>query len=69
MFHDILIRKNAFLGHIKNEKLKKLKNWSLSKDVTPWFWWKIGHTFHLYILGKMAQENVFHDIVERKTPF
>ena len=42
VFHDILERKNTFLGY-KNMKSKKLKNWHFSKGVNPWFWSKNGH--------------------------
>ena len=42
VFYDILERKDAFLGKIKN-KLTKSKNWHFSKGVCPWFWSKIGH--------------------------
>ena len=42
VFHDILERKNAFLGY-KNSKFKKWKNWDFCKGVNPWFWSKIGH--------------------------
>ena len=65
LFDDILERKNAFLGY-KNKKFQKSKNWHFSKGVNPWFWWKIGQFFHLFILGNTEQENVFSDIVERK---
>ena len=37
-------KKNAFLGY-KKKKLKKSKNWHLSKGVKPWFWSKNGHFF------------------------
>ena len=42
VFYDILEWKNAFLGY-KNNKLKKSKNWHLSKGVNPWFSSKNGH--------------------------
>ena len=35
-FHDILERKNEFLGY-KNKNFKKSKNWHFSKGVNPWF--------------------------------
>ena len=62
VFDDILERKKAFLDY-KKEKVKKVKNWDFSKGVSPWFWSKI---FHLFIFGKMREENVFDDILERK---
>ena len=63
-FYDILERKNVSLGY-KNEKFKKSTNWHFSKGVNPWFWYKNGH-FSNFFLGKLGQENVFYDILERK---
>ena len=37
VFYDILEGRNGFLDY-KNKKLKKSKNWSFSKGVSPWFW-------------------------------
>ena len=65
VFYDILERKNAFPSY-KNKKFKKWKNCEFSKPVSPWFWSKIGHFVHLYILDNIGQENVFYDILERK---
>ena len=42
VFHDILERKNSFLGY-ENKKLKKSKNWHFSKEVNPWLWSKNDH--------------------------
>ena len=42
VFYDILERINAFLG-CKNKKIKKSKNWYVSKGVNRWFWYKNGH--------------------------
>ena len=67
-FHDILERKNAFLGY-KNNKLKKSKNCHFSKGVNPWFWSKNDHFSNLFFLGKIDQENVFDHILERKNAF
>ena len=36
VFHDILERKNAFLGY-KNKKFKKSQNWHFSKGLTHGF--------------------------------
>ena len=41
VFHDILERKNTFLKN-KNNKLIKSKYWHFPKEVSPWFWSKIG---------------------------
>ena len=68
VFYDILEGKNAFLGY-KNKKFKKSKNWHFSKGVNPWFWSKNGHFFNFFFLGKIGQENVFNDILERKNAF
>ena len=68
VFYDILERKNAFLGQ-KNKKFKKSKNWHFSKGVNPWLWSKNGHFSNFFFLGKIGQENVFYDILERKNAF
>ena len=47
ILNDILERKNAFLAY-KNQKLKKSKNWYISKGVNPWFWSKDGHFFNFF---------------------
>ena len=65
---DILERKNAFLGY-KNRMFKKSKNCHFPKGVNPWFWSKNGHFFNFFFLGKIGQENVFYDILERKNTF
>ena len=65
MFYDILDRKNAFLDY-KNINLKKSKNWDFSKGVSPRFF---SNFFHVFVLGKICQESVFHDILERKNAF
>ena len=66
-FYDIVERKNAFLGY-KNKKFKKSKNWHFSKGVNPWFWSKMA-IFPTFFLRNIDQENVFHDILERKNAF
>ena len=67
VFHEILERKNAFLGY-KNKKCKNSKNWDFSKGVKPWFWSKNGHFSNIFFLGNTGQENVFYEILEQKTP-
>ena len=64
VFYDILKRKNAFLG-CKNKRCKTLKNWHFSRGVNIWFWSKNGH-FPTFILGKIGQQNVSYDILERR---
>ena len=68
VFYDILEGKNTFLGY-KNKKFKKSKNWHFCKGVNPWFWSKNGHFSNFYFLGNICQENVFYDILERKSVF
>ena len=67
VFYDILERKNAFQGY-KNKKSKKSKNWHFSKGVNPWVWSKNGH-FSNFFFRQYSQENVFHDILDRKNAF
>ena len=68
VFYNILDRKNAFWGY-KNKKFKKSKNWHFSKGVNLWFWSKYGHFSNIFLLGNIGQENVFYDILERRTAF
>ena len=68
VFYDILERKNAFLSY-KKKKFKKAKNWHFSKGVNPWVWSKNGRFSKFVFLGKIGQENVFYDILERKNAF
>ena len=65
VFYDILERKNAIVGY----KNKKTQIWHFCKGVNPWFWSKNGHFSNVFFLGKIGQENVLYDIVEKKTPF
>ena len=68
VFYDILEKKNALLRY-KNKKFKRSKDWHFSKGVNPWFWSKNGHFSNFVFLGNIGEENVFYDILERKTPF
>ena len=68
VFCDILERKNAFLGY-KIKKFKKSKNCHFSKGVNQWFWSKNGHFSNFFFFGKIGQENVFYDILWRKSSF
>ena len=63
VFHDILERKNAFLGY-KNKRINNSKNWHFCKGVNPWFWYKNGHFWNFFFLGNIDQENAFYDILE-----
>ena len=68
VFYDILERKNAFLAY-RNNKFKKSKNRHFSKGVNPWFLVQKWPFFQHLFLGNIGQENVFHDILERKKVF
>ena len=68
VFYDILQRKNAFLRY-KNKKSKKPNKWHFSKGVNPWFWSKNGHFSNFFFLRNLGQENVFNNILERKSAF
>ena len=52
----------------KNKKFNKPKNLHFSKRVNPWFWPKMA-IFPTFFFGKIGQENVFYDILERKNSF
>ena len=69
VFDNILERKKAFL-YYKKQKVKKSKNWHFSKEVnTLWFWSKIWKFSIFFIIGKISQQNVFDNILERKKVF
>ena len=65
VFYDILAGRNAFLRY-KNKKFKQSKihlfPWGLTHGFGP-----LMAFFKLFFLGNIGQENVFHDILERKT--
>ena len=65
VFSDTLKLKKPFQGY-KNKKLKKSKNWHFSKGVNPWFWSKNDNFTNFFFFGKIGQENVFYDILERR---
>ena len=67
-FDDISKQKNAFLG-FKKKKFKKSKKIDvLPKGLTHGFGIKMA-IFPPFLLGKIGQENVFYDILERKNDF
>ena len=68
VFDNILETKKAFL-YYKKQKVKKSKNWHFSKGVTPWFWSKIWKFSIFFIIGKISQQNMFDNILERKKVF
>ena len=67
VFDDILERRNAPQSYI-NKTFRKSKNWDFSKGASSWFLTKIGH-FSTFSLCNIGQENVFYDILGRKTYF
>ena len=67
VFHDILERKNAFLGY-KNKKFKQSKIDIFPNCLTHGFG-PIMAIFQTFFLGNIGQQNVFHDILERKNAF
>ena len=67
VFYDILERENAFLRY-RNKKFKKSKNWNFLKGLTHGFGSKMA-IFPTFFLGKIDQQNVFYDILERETAF
>ena len=67
-FDHILEMKKAFLDYKKKE-VKKVKNWDLSKGGQSIVLVKSLKIFHLFIFGKIREESVFDDILERKKAF
>ena len=67
IFYDILERKDAFLSY-KNNKFKKSKIDIFLKGLTHGFGPKMA-IFSTFFLGNIGQQNVFHDILERKNAF
>ena len=68
IFYDILERKNDFLGY-KNKKIKQSKNCHFSKGVNPWFWYKNGDFFNLFLLGNIGHEKEFYNILDWENAF
>ena len=63
VFYDILERKNVFLAY-KNKTFIKSKNWHFPMVlVQKWPFVQI------FFFGNIGQENVFHNILERKNVF
>ena len=61
-------KKNAFLGY-KKIKFKKSKIDIFPKGLTHDFGIKMAISLKFFFLGKIGQENVFPDILERKNAF
>ena len=62
-------RRKSRLSRYKKKNFKKAKNWHFFKGVKAWFWSKNGHFSNFFSLGNIGQENVFYDILERKSAF
>ena len=67
VFYDILERKNVFRGY-KNKKFKSRKIEIFPKGLTHGFGQKMA-IFPSFFLGNIGQENVFYDILQRKSAF
>ena len=68
VFSEILARQNASLGY-KNKKFKKSKNWHFLKGLINDFGPKMAIFPTFFFLGNIGQENVFHQILERRNGF
>ena len=66
--HDILQRKNSFLGY-KKRRSKSRKIDIFPKGLTHGFGPKMPIIPIFSFLGNMGQENVFYDILEREKAF
>ena len=67
MFYDILEGRSRFLDY-KNKKLKSPKIGVFQKGLVHGFGQKLV-IFPDFYLGKIGQENVFYDILERRNAF
>ena len=54
---------------IKTTSLKSRKIAIFAKGVNPWVWSIIGHFSIFLFLSIIGQQNVFYDILERKSAF
>ena len=68
MFDDILERKKASLDY-KKQKVKKGKKSGFFQRGKSMALVKNLKFFHPFIFGKIRQENVFDDVLERKKAF
>ena len=69
VFYDILERKNVFRGY-KAKKFKKSKKIDIFlKGLTHGFGPKMATFPTFFFIGKIGQENIFHDILERNNAF
>ena len=68
VFYDILELTNAFKA-IKTRSSKSRKIEFFSKKDNPWFSSKNGHFSNFFFLATIGQENVFYNILKRKSTF
>ena len=68
VFYDILERKNAFLSY-KKKKFKKTKNLHFSQGLIHGFGPKMAIFPTVFFKENMGEENVFYDILQRKSAF
>ena len=69
VFDDILERKKAFLDYKKQEVTKVIKKSGFFQRGKSMALVKNLKFFHPFIFGKIRQENVFDDVLERKKAF
>ena len=62
-------RKKKPFQTIKQEAERVEKTGIFSKGVSPWFWSKIDKFFYVFNIGKIGQENVFKNILQREKAF
>ena len=68
IFYNILERKNAILGY-ENMKLKKSKNYDVSKGVSPWFWSTNGYFLMFSFYSIYTRKMCFMILQSEKTQF
>ena len=69
VFDDILERKKAFLDYKKQEVTKVIKKSGFFQRGKSMALVKNLKFFHPFIFGKIRQENVFDNVLERKKAF
>ena len=62
-------REKKRLSRLQKQEVQTVENWHFSKLLNPWFWSNNGHFSNLFFLGNIGQQNVFHNILERKNAF
>ena len=66
-------RTNKGLSRLWKQKVGKVKKLTFFHfsifPFFPWFWYENGHFSNLFFLGKIGQENVFDNILERIKAF